>query len=232
MRVLKVGFGPRNAAEALERFIRACGARKASGSFFPDLIISSGLAGSLSAEVATGTWVLAKSIHMWRNPARLDLEKVEAAVPVMDAATLRERSGISAIVEGAVITSGEVFNYAPGVAESLRHHASDKRVGDAVIIDMESAALARVANAQGVPFLTLRLVSDSPQKPLPGFVASFARGLSSAGGASKAKRVSSMAHGVLELARNPRGLFGLLKDSREWTRLLEEGWRQLPKGLV
>ena len=68
-----------------------------------------------------------------------------------------------------------------------------------VVVDMESAALARVAARWGVAFAVVRLISDTPAHPLPAFSAPFASAMAATTTGSR-----------LSLAG--RGLFGAIAD--------------------
>lgn len=89
-------------------------------------------------------------------------------------------------------------------------------------VDMESAALADACGA--LPFMVLRMVSDSPSKPLPSFLAPMTDAMTS--GKGFGARLRSAARGVREAATNPRGVARLVKEGSDWTRQLAEGWKR------
>lgn len=95
--------------------------------------------------------------------------------------------------------------------------------GEGGVVDMESAALARVAQSHDLPLMVLRLVSDSPDHPLPAFLAPFTDAMS-------ATRKRDWALGALRGVRgalaDPRGVARLVRDGRQWTKELETGWRR------
>jgi adenosylhomocysteine nucleosidase len=109
----------------------------------PSLLIATGLAGGLKPE-----WTLGRTM---------------VAAEVVDESTGRRFK--TAYGEGSVVSSREIAR-----ADKKRELAS--RFG-ADVVDMEGSAVAEVAEAQGLPFLAVKAVSDEMDfelPPLQGFV--------------------------------------------------------------
>jgi hypothetical protein len=197
--MLRTGVGPAHAGQAL-------GARLARDPR-PGLIVSSGLAGALGTGIPLGTWVTATRVAEWRAGAIIEVD-----------VTLRE------LLEGPlpchVVSSDHLYEAGnhPGAAE----------VGSRVAVDMESAALAREAGKRRIAFMTLRLVSDTPEHPLPGFLVPFAAAMAAAHPAST---LSHAARGVGRALVNPWGIARLLRDGAGWTRDIAQGWERFAPAL-
>lgn len=88
-------------------------------------------------------------------------------------------------------------------------------------VDMESAAWARVAASHGVPFMVLRLVTDTPASPLPGFVVPMAEAMAAT---STWVRARSGARCAARAMSDPRGILRLVRRGVLWTGLLRRGW--------
>jgi hypothetical protein len=95
---------------------------------------------------------------------------------------------------------------------------------------MESAALAEVAYRYGILFVTLRLVTDTPRQPLPGFVYGFANALSPDARLTAVARARHAARGAAAMARNPQDLIRFVQASLDWGKTLESGWRVVAQG--
>lgn len=91
--------------------------------------------------------------------------------------------------------------------------------GDAV--DMESVALAAVAHEHGLPFMVLRLVSDTPADPLPRFLGGFTDAMAAT---SRRGKLGGIARGLRGVLDDPRGVVRVVREGRAWTRDLERGW--------
>jgi hypothetical protein len=194
--VLTTGVGPERAAEALARRLRRGAGRATS----PALVVSSGFAGALSPGIEPLAWVTASEVYRLAEGR---------AVPV------RCPSGLLRLAEGAtachVITGGEVLGRpVPGLP-------------DPAAADMESASLAEAAAAAGVPFLVLRLVTDTPARPMASIGRSLAAVLAAPGAASRATRGAQAA---LEALRSPARAMAFVKESMGWGERLREGWRE------
>jgi adenosylhomocysteine nucleosidase len=112
-----------------------------------------GCAGALAEELRTGDLVVASDV----------ISLAEAGSRVMPvlarplAAWAAER-GLP-LRTGRIATNPVVLSSAAGKAAAA--------AGGALVVDMETAALAAVAHARGVPFAALRVVLDEARQPLP-----------------------------------------------------------------
>ena len=123
----------------------------------PDLLISTGVAGSTSHSVHTGDFVVSREIvfhDAWYGegnqygqvqglPARFSAPEEY----VQKAAALGAIPGL--------IASGDKFIEDSKDVEFILGHFPD-----ALAVDMESGALAQTCYLKGVPFVSLRLISD------------------------------------------------------------------------
>jgi adenosylhomocysteine nucleosidase len=106
-----------------------------------DLLISTGFAGALNDELQTGDLLLAKNF----STVDLNAKRSFSTVPIHTADLL---------TTSALINSSEERN---NVA----------RASGAVAVDMETEFIARACAARGIPLLSLRVITDTPRKPLP-----------------------------------------------------------------
>lgn len=127
----------------------------------PDCIISTGVAGGLGADVHVMDIVASKCIayhDVWCGegneygqvqglPARFDSSEVLYACAM---AALGSHS------HGGLICSGDKF---------ITDHDEERKIldvfPDALAVDMESAALAQVCHLDGIPFISIRIISDA-----------------------------------------------------------------------
>ena len=110
----------------------------------PTAIISAGFCGALADDLRVGDLVAAEAVLDERSGDRF------AADPrLLDAAPGRR---------GVMVS-----------AERIARTPADRARLDGLAVDLESAALARVAAAAGIPFLALRAVTDERRHRLPDF---------------------------------------------------------------
>ncbi len=199
--VLTTGVGPERAAHALARWLagRAGGAMP-SPDRRPALVVSSGFAGALTPGVEPLAWVTASRVY-----DLVDGRAVPVALP----------RGLLRLAEGA--TACHVVSADHVLARGVTGLPSPAAV------DMESAALAGIAGAAGLPFLVLRLVTDTPARPLASLGRSLAAALAAHGVAGRA------AHGAraaLDAARSPARALAFVRESMGWRDRLRAGWRE------
>jgi putative membrane protein len=171
----------------------------------PSLVVSSGFAGALSPGLEVGSFVTAGALYdagEGRPPARVPLPP--GLLRLAPAGT-----------RVALLTAGGV--------------ASGAALPPPAAADMESAALARVAAAEGVRFAVYRLVSDAPGAPLPSVARSVAAALAVRGLAARAAAAARVARDV---ARAPREAAGLVRGGLAWGRALRRGWREHARELA
>ena len=138
----------------------AVGAVEIIASQKPDLVISSGVAGAMSGKVHTGDFVVSAEIayhdawygegNVWGQIQGLPARFSAPAGPVSKAAALGAHRGLIVSGDRFVDTKADVL----GILGNFP---------DALAVDMESGALAQVCTLKGIPFLSLRLISDSDE---------------------------------------------------------------------
>lgn len=196
--VLTTGVGPERAAAALARWLAddSPGAR-------PSLVVSSGFAGALTLGLGPLDWITATAVH------RLEGGR---AVPVpLPPGLLRVARGA---VSCQVVTSDRVV---------VGSGADVPALGAPAAVDMESAALAEIAGGAGIPFVVLRMVTDTPERPL----GAVARSLAAAMGAQGAtERAVHGARAALDAAREPLATARFVRSGLLWRSRLRAGWRE------
>lgn len=152
--VVRCGVGLVNAASALSEALLLTG---------PVPVFSTGSAGGLGADVAVGDVVLGETYAYTQADATAFTHNVRGQVPGMPpvfeagaellAAAKAQRPPQGQLRTGLMI-SGDAFVTA--------HHAIEARAvfPEALTVDMETTALAHVARTRGVPFLSVRGISD------------------------------------------------------------------------
>jgi nucleoside phosphorylase len=163
------------------------------------LVVSSGFAGALTDALPPLSWITASALDRV-----VDGRLVAAA---LGRRGLRTATGIPAC---RVVTADRV---AAGDLDPLGDHAA---------VDMESAALAEVSAAAGIPFVVLRLITDSPSRPYPEFVKELAAVL---GAGALPERAAHGARALLGAARSPSHTVAFLRDTTVWRQHLRSGWR-------
>jgi adenosylhomocysteine nucleosidase len=157
----------------------------------PDAIISTGYIGGLGAE-GVGTLLLGTRIQDWTG------ERSSIALPVDEA--LLAAAGQAARDAGTGWSQGSILT-----VERVVWRASEKQVladaSGAIGVDMESAAVARIAALGKVPFLAVRAVSDKVGDDLP---MDFNLWLSSSGSL----------RGIIQVIRHPSVLGDLYRMKR------------------
>lgn len=175
----------------------------------PTLVVSSGFAGALSSEWAPLAWVSAAHVGDWRDGRydRVDVRLISLGLPTC-----------------AVVSADGLVDEATG--DALAKAVS---FDEPIVVDMESAALARVCARHDVPFAVARILSDTPAHRLPAFLGQ----LTAMMAAEDAKgRIAHAVRGVSGVMANPRALYALVKDGMKWVERLESGWRELAPSLA
>lgn len=167
----------------------------------PSLVVSSGFAGSLSPGLEPLTWVTGLSVHRLAGGRSTPVEL-----------SGRLRCVTPGPVPCAVVSSDEVL------ASGLPPADLPGRVA----VDMESAALAEVAAAAGIPFAVLRLVTDAPGAPLPPIGRAAGAVLASHAALERAELAVQLG---AEVARDPAAALRFVRQSLGWCRRLREGWK-------
>ena len=154
------GMGCERAAHSAQRLVRA-GARA---------LLCWGVAGALDPSLRCGDIVLASEV-MGDSALTLHLESMR---PALLPARARLRTSAEwrgqlesvlarqgPLVQGAVLTSSRLVCEVALKARLFRETA-------AIAVDMESAAVAVVAQLHGLPFMALRVIIDTASEELPG----------------------------------------------------------------
>lgn len=123
----------------------------------PDLIISTGVAGSTSHNVHTGDFVVSREIvfhDAWYGEGN-EYGQVQDLPARFSAPEkyVKKAAALGAIP--GLITSGDKFIEDSKDVEFILSHFPDS-----LAVDMESGALAQTCYLKGVPFVSLRLISD------------------------------------------------------------------------
>jgi nucleoside phosphorylase len=148
---LKTGVGPRKSSRSLEKILE---------SFVPARILVIGYGGALSGELKLGDIVAIRRASLLGGNGRIPLEetRLEGTWDLAEGLRLLEtarKEGIPAhLCDGLTVP---VIVGDPGQKRFLR-----ERFGPTVI-DMETAALARVAATAGIPISCVRAVSDEAE---------------------------------------------------------------------
>ena len=191
------GSDPQALARALERDL-AFGARA---------VISFGIAGGLAENLASGTWIIGRSVVSSDGHWACDTAWASA---------IEER------LPGAVVAD------LAGVEMPLMDPAAKRRlrgITGAAAVDTESHIAAALAKSFGLPFAAFRVVADSARRRLPP-VAAVA--LTPAGKISRRAVFNSV-------ARNPAQFPALVRtaaDARRAFHALSRGRRLLGPGLA
>ncbi|HEY2796990.1 MAG TPA: hypothetical protein VGK26_03810 [Thermoanaerobaculia bacterium] len=178
--VANTGDGPQRAA----RNVVALCAR-----YRPSLLIGAGVAGGLTADLGTGDLVIA---HRVLDSAGEVTPRPDAVRVGRAAAKPGARQGTLLSVEKPLVTAAE------------KAAAAATAAPPPAAVDMESAAWARAAAAAAVPYLLVRIVTDTAEEELPGYLS---RCMDSEGGI----RRSSVAFGALV---HPRSIATLRRMRR------------------
>ena len=109
----------------------------------PQFVITSGFAGAVVDQLRVGDLILAENFS---EPNLLGLAKE----------ILRNQNARSA----KLFTSTSII-------DSIEERNELARKSDAAAVDMETGAIVAVCSAHGMPLLSLRAISDSPDEPFP-----------------------------------------------------------------
>jgi adenosylhomocysteine nucleosidase len=136
--LVQAGMGPGGAARAV-----ACLER-------PALLLSAGFCGGVGRGLAVGDLVVAAQVARHRALVSADLVLLETATRAMAGVGLSFHVGTLRTVDEVVVS---------------RDEGNGNADGPILAVDMESAHLAEAAQQAGIPFLAIRVVSDTPTQP-------------------------------------------------------------------
>jgi len=193
LEVLRTGVGPRHASRTLIRRLET-GPR-------PRLVVSSGFAGTMTEGLNPLTWVTALSLyHLVGDRA------VPAGVP----------PEMLCLVPGAQVCALVSADHVGGAGAPVGAPASP------LAVDMESASLAEAASAAGIPLAVLRLVTDTPNAPLPSIAWAVAATLASRAPLDRARQAARV---FTEALADPIGALEFARRSLRWCERLQDGWK-------
>ena len=138
----------------------AVGTASMLGHFKPDAVVNTGVAGAADARVNVMDVVAGERVayhDVWCGP-----ESEWGAVQGLPLYYEGSRSLLSAIqpdesTKRGLIASGDQFVDTLAKIQEIKSHFPD-----ALAVDMESGAIAQVCHLRHVPFLSVRVISDSP----------------------------------------------------------------------
>lgn len=190
--VLQTGMGLQKVRRSLENRLR-------TGSK-PSLVISSGFAGAFSEGLDLLEWISAEKAYLYSDKS---LSQPFALQSYPQAHRCSIVSSADLIVDHERLAKDYSVLAAP------------------VAVDMETAAIADVCRAAGVPCMMLRMITDTPREPLPGFLFSF----TAADTAEKTlAKVPLLIKGTREMLKAPKDAARLVRNVATWSRLYRDGW--------
>ncbi len=151
--VAKCGIGKVNAALGASAMLRLNR---------PSLVINTGVAGGACTDVHVLDVVVGERVayhDVWCGPGTVVGQADGCPRYFTPPAALLETEALrpSATLKQGLICSGDIF---VDKGETVRRIAGD--FPEVLAIDMESAAIAQTCHLAGVPFLSLRVLSDNP----------------------------------------------------------------------
>ena len=155
--VVKCGVGKVFAAMVTQHVIDAYG---------PSAVLSTGVAGGLSPLLNIGDVVVSRDTAHHDMDARA-LGFARGHIPFSDLrffetdADLGRKALAARLPSGHQVLSGRILTgdqFISGARQETHAHLTEELTGDAV--DMETAAIAQVCHAHGVPFVSVRTISD------------------------------------------------------------------------
>lgn len=154
--LVRTGVGKRCAFLALSDVLAA---------HTPGLIVSIGYAGGTDPALRVGDLLLAEKI-LEPPPGEFHAGGMQAPAQEFEVdASLAARFAEVAPPEGAALHRGALLTVGEVVTEPEKKQALGARY-DACALDMETAALARLAREKDIPFLSLRAISDAADDAL------------------------------------------------------------------
>lgn len=180
--VLQTGAGVTRARSSL--------ARRLDSSPPPIGIVSTGFAGSRNRDEALGTWA-------WgRDVSRLNESKITASPPPQP------------ILQIPLVWKASHYLTVSSVITDERDGDIDLTYADAV--DMESYAWASIADAYRIPIYIIRVISDTPDEPLPEAIKTWVQG----------KKLAS----TRQMVGDPLLMARFFKRSNDLLKDLTRGW--------
>jgi adenosylhomocysteine nucleosidase len=163
------GFTGRHAGRAYHLVLTGIGAEAADAAArvvlnheTAALAVSAGFAGALLPAAAVGDVIVATSVV----PGRFERGWSQSGPPLVCEDRVRRSVEAAATDLGIEVRSGPVVSLSTVVCRAIEKQDLSRMTG-AVALDMESAAIGKVAHSRGVRFAVVRTVSDSAGEDLP-----------------------------------------------------------------
>ena len=150
------GMGQAAAGEAAARL---------TAQFHPDLLVSLGFGGALNPGLNPGDLVMGESFGRYDPETQVFDPVTPAPAPPRP---LPELAGVLAGA-GFAVSLGSLIS-TPWIIHKGRQ-GGGLRGRSLPVLDLESAALAELARAEGLPFLGLRAITDAAAEEIPDFLA-------------------------------------------------------------
>ncbi len=115
-------------------------------------LIVVGVSGALSPALETGSLIVARRVV-----------QVDVPVPVPDPRWVEQVRGCGGVEVGTVLSAPKLL--CTRVSKAAAYAGLGN--GEPAVVDLETAALARVAADHGVPYIALRAISDTAEEDLP-----------------------------------------------------------------
>ena len=151
MVLMQSGIGKVNAAVGAVELIRR---------YAPDALVNTGVAGGADERVNVMDIVVGEKVayhDVWCGP-ECEIGVVQGLPPYFSAdRSIVESLSASPLLKYGLIVSGDQFVESIDKVKKIKANFPD-----ALAIDMESGAIAQVCELMKVPFLSLRVISDSP----------------------------------------------------------------------
>ena len=154
---VRSGIGKVNAAVGASELVRT---------FAPDCIISSGVAGGIDTslqvmDVVAGARMVYHDVWCGEGNAYGQVQGLppvfSASQPLLEHAMAVDAAAWGGRVRAGLICTGDRFVSARAELEAIK-----TRFPDGLAVDMETAAIAQTCYLYGVPFLSFRIISDTP----------------------------------------------------------------------
>ncbi|MBK5273674.1 MAG: hypothetical protein JJE30_01300 [Desulfuromonadales bacterium] len=140
--IAEAGMGLKNAAAAAEKLVQ---------DVRPDLLVSAGFCGGIAEELRVGDVVVASALTIASGAV---LEDVAVEIAAACCTLVAQRAGEGKRVFGGLFVSTAAIMQKAQLAALLPSGSP------CPVVEMESAAIARVAKESGIPFAGIRSVSD------------------------------------------------------------------------
>ncbi len=140
----------------------ALGCRALIDNFEPELIINTGVAGGTGSAAKVLDVVIADRVayhDVWCGPGTVPGQAADCPLHFAGSPYVLGMKWLQELphVKFGLVASGDVFVDSPDTVAGIK-----SMYPDAAGIDMESGALAQTCHRMGIPFICLRVISDTP----------------------------------------------------------------------